>query len=50
LGFRSRLAADACSAPVLRDQGLDRPAGHGEAEHHVIALAGELVTVLGAGK
>jgi hypothetical protein len=31
-GFQSRLVADACGAPVLRDQGPDRPAGHGKAE------------------
>jgi hypothetical protein len=28
----SRLVADACGAPVLRDQGPDRPAGHGKAD------------------
>jgi hypothetical protein len=33
LGFRSRLVADASGAPVLRDQGSDRPAGHGKADH-----------------
>src|SRR4029453_15173122 len=31
-GFQSRLVADACGAPVLRDQGTDRPAGPGKAE------------------
>jgi hypothetical protein len=31
-GFRSRLVADAFGAPVLRDQGPDRPAGHGKAD------------------
>jgi hypothetical protein len=31
--FRSRSVADACGAPVLRDQGPDRPAGHGKADH-----------------
>jgi len=29
---RSRPVADACGAPVLRDQRPDRPAGHGKAE------------------
>jgi hypothetical protein len=32
LGFRSCPVADACGAPVLRDQGPDRPAGHGKAD------------------
>jgi hypothetical protein len=32
LGVRSRLVADAFGAPVLRDQGSDRPAGHGKAD------------------
>jgi hypothetical protein len=32
IGFRSRLVADAIGAPVLRDQGPDRPAGHGKAD------------------
>jgi hypothetical protein len=31
-GFRSRLVADASGAPVLRDQGPDRPAGHGKVD------------------
>jgi hypothetical protein len=31
-GFRSRSVADAFGAPVLRDQGPDRPAGHGKAD------------------
>ena len=31
-GFRSRLVADASSAPVLRDQGPDRPAGHSKVD------------------
>ena len=31
-GFRSHLVADASGAPVLRDQGPDRPAGHGKAD------------------
>jgi hypothetical protein len=30
--FRFRPVADACGAPVLRDQGPDRPAGHGKAD------------------
>jgi hypothetical protein len=30
--FRSRLVADAFGAPVLRDQGTDRPAGHGKVD------------------
>jgi hypothetical protein len=29
---RSRLVADAFGAPVRRDQGPDRPAGHGKAD------------------
>jgi hypothetical protein len=32
-GLRSRSVADASGAPVLRDQGPDRPAGHGKADH-----------------
>jgi hypothetical protein len=31
-GVRSRLVADASGAPVLRDHGPDRPAGHGKAD------------------
>jgi hypothetical protein len=31
-GLRSLLVADAFGAPVLRDQGTDRPAGHGKAD------------------
>jgi hypothetical protein len=31
-GFWSRLVADAFGAPVLRDQGPDRPAGNGKAD------------------
>jgi hypothetical protein len=31
-GFRSCPVADAYGAPVLRDQGPDRPAGHGKAD------------------
>ncbi len=30
--FRFRPVADACGAPVVRDQGPDRPAGHGKAD------------------
>jgi hypothetical protein len=30
--FRFRPVADACGAPVLRDQGPDRPAEHGKAD------------------
>ena len=32
IGFRARPVADAFGAPVLRDQGPDRPAGHGKAD------------------
>jgi hypothetical protein len=32
IGVRSRLVADASGAPVLRDQGPDRPAGHGKVD------------------
>jgi hypothetical protein len=31
-GVRSRLVADVFGAPVLRDKGPDRPAGHGKAD------------------
>ncbi len=31
-GFRSRPVADAIGAPVLRDQGSERPTGHGKAD------------------
>jgi hypothetical protein len=30
--IRSRLVADAFGAPVLRDRGPDRPAGHGNVD------------------
>jgi hypothetical protein len=33
--FRSRPVADASGAPVLRDQGPDRPAGHSKADQSV---------------
>jgi hypothetical protein len=32
---RSRLVADASGAPVLPDQGPDRPAGHGKADENL---------------
>jgi hypothetical protein len=41
--FRSRPVADASGAPVLRDQGPDRPAGHGKADpslDHLHAVQG----------
>ena len=34
-------ATSAYSAPVLRDQGPDRPAGHGKADHH----GGDLILI-----
>jgi uncharacterized protein with GYD domain len=37
-GFRSRPVADAFGAPVLRDQGSDRPAGHGKTDQGVELL------------
>jgi hypothetical protein len=35
-GFQSRPVADAFGAPVLRDHGPDRPAGHGKADHKAL--------------
>jgi hypothetical protein len=31
--FQSRPVTDAIGAPVLRDQGPDRPSGHAKADH-----------------
>jgi hypothetical protein len=38
-GFRSRPVADAIGAPVLRDQGPDRLAGHGKADQRLAQTA-----------
>jgi hypothetical protein len=47
---RSRLVADAFGAPVLRDQGPDRPAGHGKADARLDQPTSCLQSQIGQGR